>query len=571
MLNQIALIANKHSGALAHVVEKPCVRVDGCFNKTEFEAAVTPVLKMMYLDLVIVDATCVKDNFLDSLCYLKLNLPKAVRIIVLYPNLKDEAVLRQIYVYGIYDVVRPEIDEASMDDAAISKQISAEIQWAIQEPTSFAKVADQLAISVITQNVSIKSDAQPVKVKNKTELKKQTNKPRLIGFYAIDDSAYGALIDSNKYNVVDVVMASEDIIAEQDYSAIDIIALDRVTPDLVAYIKSLVDVNQNKAVIVAGYTDADDVAAVESIENVNVFNFDGSPAAFNRQVSINSVAKTSASNNFVCRTFGVYGAKGGSGATTITAVLAKEYAKANPKKKVLAVDFSAKAGDLGQKFGIALTTENAGNLYECVSSFAKAKIDHLDIDLLKDKVLEYCHFDNKSNVYVLPTSYTDIYHYTNYRIGTEDIAFVYGYILDTLKEYFDAIFIDITKYGGFPYELALDSTDKLIIVGDAKLASVSQMLTKVDELLELRLLDKATFIVNRSNIKHNEDEYDNYKVLSDRVGRHKTLLLPVDKKLLIEKDEMGTVSGSGFTKALNKIWNLTESLPIKKKKRGLLF
>ena len=565
MLENTVIVANKYYDLINYVVDNPVGHVRGEFDTEAFENEVSQALKQSAVDLVIFDASAVKTDFLEAVRYIKLQCKPETRVIVIYPNLNDEAVIQQLLVYGIFDIVNPEIDLESMSDIDIRNKLTAELQWAIQEPTTFNKVADKLSISVITQNIIETTSFEKAPRAKKTieipSVKKEIIKPRLIGFYTDDPAPFESLAASDKYTIVSVLPSTEKSVVEQDFSTVDIIACEGTSADLISYIKSLVDVNKNKTVIVAGYKKLSDVV---DIKGVNAFSYDGTPEAFSRQVSINSIRKGEEDNS-TCKIIGVYGVKGGVGSTTLTALLAKEYKKKNKNKKIVAIDYSAKAGDLGEKFGITLDKDNSGNLFECVAALAKAKAEHLDISLLKEKVLNYCHLDEKSGVYVLPTSYTDIYKYTNYKVSTADIAFIYTYILDVLRKYFDVVFVDITKYGGFAYETSIDYLDKLILVGDGKLAATSHLLTEYDNLIDQIEMDNVVIVINRSDYKHNENEYDNLKVLQSRCDKNRIVCLPFDKKLQNEVKEMDTKANGRYLRAVNTIWDAMSYLPVKKK------
>ena len=559
MNNLIAIIANRFAGILNRVCEKPVVRIDGVRADDEFDTYVAPTLKQQYLNIVLLDITAIDGDVIQAIRYLKESLVSSVRIIIVAPNLTDEVILQQILVYGIYDIVNPIIDFDSMDDAEIDKKIMNEVQWAIQEPTQFAQVCNKLNINVV--QVAGAPEMAPSKVKRPS--RRKMNKPRLLGIYSSEEEMFDKITESKKYNVVDIIPASEEQITGQSLEAVDIIALQDVPTETVAYVASLANFNQVKTVITAGYRESDAFEAAKNLKDVNVFKYDGTAVQFARNVSINSVSLNNNSSDMPCRIYGIYGVKGGTGATVITSVLARKYFREHPSKRVLAVDFSTKSGDLAEKFGIAKADPN---LFECVASFIKAKQNHLDLDTLKDKILDYCHYTE--GVYVLPTSYTDIYRYTDYLVNTREIANVYAFILDTLREYFDAVFIDITKYGGFTFDLAIDAADKIILVGDGKLSSTSQFLSVIDKLDSIDYLSKTYLVVNRCDIRHNSNEYENTLVLENKVGREKVVHLPVDKKLRNEPVEMEVEYGHKFNTAISTVFDAIEALP-KPKKKGL--
>lgn len=128
-MNYFGLIANEYSGVLTRTVGSTVqFGIEGCWTEKEFENQVLPLFKQQYVNIVILDATCLKDHMLEGIRYLKLNLPATSRLIILAPNLKDEAIYQQILVYGVFDVLRPEIDREKMSDLDIENQIMTDLQ-----------------------------------------------------------------------------------------------------------------------------------------------------------------------------------------------------------------------------------------------------------------------------------------------------------------------------------------------------------------------------------------------------------------------------------------------------------
>ena len=549
MLNQIAYIGNKYAGVIALAVEQPIGRVEGEYEKAQFEEACSPILKLQYLDLLVVDTTAIKGNIAEELRWLKMVLAPNTRIIVLAPNLDDKAVIQQLLVYGIYDIVRPEINEETMDDLAIKNTLLAELRWALQEPVSFAKVANDLSILVNETIETEKTVISPVeavdseKTKKEKKEKKVVNKPRLLAFYDFNDQMVKYLADSGRYTIIDTLREQENL--DIDLSKVDIVVMDKCSISFIGYIKSLAEVQASKIKLIAC---SDLGSVVESYKELGVSCFsykDGKD--FLRGISVESVRTETKPLN-ISTIYGVYGVKGGVGSTALTAIMAKEYAKKHPDQKVLVLDYSTKTGDLGIKFGI--DTPNP-NIFELVASFLKAKADHLELELLKNKVLNYTH--SVKGVDIVPTGFGDIYKYTNYIYTADEISFIYCFLLEKFKAYYNAIFVDINKYGGFTYEEALSRVDKLVLVSDCKLASVAQLQIKLDELKQKQLLNKTAVVFNKSAAKTNSNQLDNARVIEGIFDKKKIYHLPFDKKLDAESDEMNIQYKNNYKKAVNKL------------------
>ena len=398
-MNNIAIICNKYAGSLRRIINNPIATVEGEMSLRTFQDKVTPVFRMEYLDIVVLDHTALKEEFLEAVKYLKVQLPQRVRLIVLYPNLPVDELYQQMLVYGVYDIVNPDCNPDKMNDMAIDKKITSDLLWALQEPTTFANIVDKLDVHTAKPNEEAPVEKKPlIKLESKQKPKKETVKPRLLGFYGITDRSFSNIISDGKYNVVGIYPS----VGDQDIGNADIIAIDRCSEADVAYIASLVAVNQHKAVITAGYEREIDFPGVSG---VNYFTYDMSPADFARQVSISSIKTLEQQQNSSAgnQTFALYGVKGGVGTTVLSAIMAQNYAKKNPDKRVCAVDFSSRAGDLGEKFGIDKPNLN---IHECVLKFLEKKNEHLDINNYKSKLIDYCFPVN--GVYVMPTSQVDI-------------------------------------------------------------------------------------------------------------------------------------------------------------------
>ena len=551
-MNNIAIICNKYASSLRRIINNPIATVEGEMSLRTFQDKIAPVFRMEYLDIVVLDHTALKEDFLEAVKYLKMQLPQRVRLIVLYPNLPVNDMYQQMLVYGVYDIVNPDCNPNMLDDLAIDKKITSDMLWALQEPTTFANIVDKLGVyNEKTLEVTPEDKKSKIKLENKQKPKKETVKPRLLGFYGITDRSFNNIISDGKYNVIGIYPS----VNEQDFSSADIIAIDRCSKEEVAYIVSLVEINQHKAVITAGYEreiDYPDVAGV------NYFTYDMSPGDFARQVSINSARTiekqtTSYGNN----TYACYGVKGGVGNTTLLAILAQNYAKKNPDQRVCAVDFSSRAGDLGEKFGIDKPTLN---IHECLLKYLEKKNEHLDINTFKNKVTDYCFYVN--GVYVMPTSQVDIYEYTDHRYQTSEIAQMYRFILSALKEQFDAVFIDVTKFGGFCYDIALQEATRIILVSDGKIASTNHLLHKIGQLKDD---NRVSIIINRVDTKHNETEYDDVNIIKAKFDKDKIIELPVDKDLLNETNEMAVKHGRKIDRELNKLF--ANTVPKNKKRK----
>ena len=552
-MNNIAIICNKYAGSLRRIINNPIATVEGEMSLRTFQDKVTPVFRMEYLDIVVLDHTALKEEFLEAVKYLKVQLPQRVRLIVLYPNLPVDELYQQMLVYGVYDIVNPDCNPDKMNDMAIDKKITSDLLWALQEPTTFANIVDKLDVHTAKPNEEAPVEKKPlIKLESKQKPKKGTVKPRLIGFYGITDRSFNNIISDGKYNVVGIYPS----VGEQDIGNADIIVIDRCSEADVAYIASLVAVNQHKAVITAGYEREIDFPGVSG---VNYFTYDMSPADFARQVSINSIKTLEQQQNSSAgnQTFALYGVKGGVGTTVITAIMAQNFAKKNPDKRVCAVDFSSRAGDLGEKFGIDKPNLN---IHECVLKFLEKKNEHLDINNYKSKIIDYCFPVN--GVYVMPTSQVDIYEFTDRRYSTSEIAQMYRFVLKGLKEQFDAVFIDVTKFGGYCYDIALQEATRIILVSDGKIASTNHLLHKIGQLKDD---SRVSVIINRIDTRHNETEFDDVNIIRSKFDKDRIIELPVDKHLLNETKEMAVKHNKKIDRELNRYF--VNAVPDIKKKR----
>lgn len=180
----------------------------------------------------------------------------------------------------------------------------------------------------------------------------------------------------------------------------------------------------------------------------------------------------------------------------------------------------------------------------------------MDIEILKNKILNYCNYDERSKVYVIPTGFTDIYSFTNYVYSATDISYIYTFILKKLANYFDAIFVDTGKYSGITAEIALEYATKLILVSDCTLASVSQLQIKMDDLKNRKYQKPLIVSFNKANTKKDTKQYDNKWSFLRSYGNINNYELPFEKTLFRESDEMGTKYSIKYAKVLRAMCSL---------------
>ena len=172
-MNNIAIICNKYAGSLRRIINNPIATVEGEMSLRTFQDKITPVFRMEYLDIVVFDHTALKEDFLEAVKYLKMQLPQRVRLIVLYPNLPVNDMYQQMLVYGVYDIVNPDCNPNMFDDLAIDKKITSDMLWALQEPTTFANIVDKLEVyNEKTPEVSPEDKKSKIKLENKQKPKK---------------------------------------------------------------------------------------------------------------------------------------------------------------------------------------------------------------------------------------------------------------------------------------------------------------------------------------------------------------------------------------------------------------
>ena len=84
-MEYFGIIANEYAGVITRTVGTAVqFNVEGCWTEKEFENKINPLFKQQYINIVVLDVTCLKDHLLEGIRYLKLNLPTNVRLIVLY-------------------------------------------------------------------------------------------------------------------------------------------------------------------------------------------------------------------------------------------------------------------------------------------------------------------------------------------------------------------------------------------------------------------------------------------------------------------------------------------------------
>ena len=162
----------------------------------------------------------------------------------------------------------------------------------------------------------------------------------------------------------------------------------------------------------------------------------------------------------------------------------------------------------------------------------------------------------------MPTSQVDIYEFTDRRYSTSEIAQMYRFVLNGLKEQFDAVFIDVTKFGGYCYDIALQEATKIILVSDGKIASTNHLLHKIGQLKDD---SRVSVIINRIDTRHNETEFDDVNIIRSKFDKDRIIELPVDKHLLNETKEMAVKYNKKIDRELNRYF--VNAVPDIKKKR----
>ncbi|MBR3351506.1 MAG: hypothetical protein IKG35_05265, partial [Erysipelotrichaceae bacterium] len=130
------------------------------------------------------------------------------------------------------------------------------------------------------------------------------------------------------------------------------------------------------------------------------------------------------------------------------------------------------------------------------------------------------------------------------------------------KEQFDAVFIDVTKFGGYCYDIALQEATRIILVSDGKIASTNHLLHKIGQLKDD---SRVSVIINRIDTRHNETEFDDVNIIRSKFDKDKIIELPVDKHLLNETKEMAVKHGKRIDKELNNLFSSTIFMNKKKK------
>ena len=65
-MNNIAIICNKYAGSLRRIINNPIATVEGEMSLRTFQDKIAPVFRMEYLDIVVLDHTALKEDFLEA-------------------------------------------------------------------------------------------------------------------------------------------------------------------------------------------------------------------------------------------------------------------------------------------------------------------------------------------------------------------------------------------------------------------------------------------------------------------------------------------------------------------------
>lgn len=193
------------------------------------------------------------------------------------------------------------------------------------------------------------------------------------------------------------------------------------------------------------------------------------------------------------------------------------------------------------------------------------KRDNYDVSLLKNQIMNYLHFIEDQNIYVMPNTYTDIYDYVDYpTFDSDEINFALEFAIDALKEQFDIVILDTTGYGP-NVDIAILKSSDIFIVTDTTISGLYQA-----KALYSRLSNSS--VVNKDKVKMILSEVEptkKYKTANFKLAKeffdNKIFTLSYDKDMT-SNFEMMKINPS--RKIVTELMPICDSIvPVFKKKK----
>lgn len=544
-INNYGTITNRFTGVIGQIIhDEAFICNNDQVTLEQFKMNVVELIKNQYIDLLIFDTSYLKDNndIPEAIKYLRMHKDK-MRIIVIAPNMCDDAFIAQLVKYGVFDIVNPEINEKLQKKEEIDELIKDAVEYFLRNPQTFANMVKYLDIDAKEneeKNNEVDDNTDNKDVKKDKKKSKKLKRAYVIG--EKPDSIISALDNFGEYEIVDVKKYDDDI-SDIKFLRIDHLILINPTIAQLEKMSELVSVIEYNTKIYAGYSDMDNYKKVANRVDINTFVYDN-PEEFCRKIAITEHQKKEEVLviNTGSKVITVAGAKGGVGTTTIATLIARHFAKSNLNLKVCVVDFRPFTGTLNIKYRIL---EPIQNTYRLLKDVINNKKEKYNMDILKGQIINYVDYIKDDNIYVLPTTYVDFYEYSDYQYTNSEINMAYSYIIESLKSTFDIIILDTDQYSS-AFDVAVLNSNNVFIVSEFGIESIYRLkaiLNRLNPKYYPSIESKLNVVLNKSMKQDREYHVNNQRLLK-KFYSGPCFEVPFDKTIINSTESLRPIAAN---------------------------
>lgn len=171
------LLSNKYTTVIQELVKGELFFLRGEKNINSLKEELLPLTQNQNIDIIIVDITIFNDSYdiIELVKFIRCIL-NDTRIIILAPNLINEAIMFYLIAYGVYDIINPDID-LNQSDNMINRKLYEALYFGIENPKMFAQVYQYITINHQENVIQKKTKKEKKKIKKeKHEKIKKTTK-----------------------------------------------------------------------------------------------------------------------------------------------------------------------------------------------------------------------------------------------------------------------------------------------------------------------------------------------------------------------------------------------------------
>lgn len=530
----LVVVSNGLQDVLNRIVYDELGTLNGHYSLQEFKSAIIPFVKNREIDVFLLDASALanESELTEAVKFLR-TVKDNMRIIVVAPKLKNEATLSAIVSFGVYDIVNPDV---SKDDGMLfTESLVTAINHAINNPKNFSMVANML-----------RAHTPSVKTNGAADELGGLDTDRKLRTYLIykDKKKYNAIVakfeNNERFNIVGSSLLSTKEISDLNLLKIDLLIVEEPSTDDAIEILNIVKVLKNKVKVIGFFADFESYEAISAVPELSTVVYDGGADDLARVLNQFLVSRTRQITQTALegrsKVVALVGQKGGCGKTSTAVMLANMFAKKSKLGlKVCVIDFNVFAGDIAVKYGIQ---NPVPNFYIWAKDIMQQKRDNYDVSLLKGQIMNYLHFIEEQNVYVMPNTYTDIYDYVDFpSFDFDDINFALNFAIDALKEQFDIVILDTTSYGP-NVDIAILKASDIFIVTDTTISGLYQAKAMYARLVGSAIINKEKIKMIMTEVEPNKKFKAVNLKLAKEFFENKIFTLSYDKNLTANFENM---------------------------------